>query len=69
MNKGAKSLKNKASKLEEIVEERIESASNILKENAFIVKIFLGETSVGSFVAKTDIDFYAFDSNHKIINV
>jgi len=34
MNKGAKSLKNKASKLEEIVEERIESASNILKENA-----------------------------------
>jgi hypothetical protein len=42
---------------------------NILKENAFIVKIFLGETSVGSFVAKTDIDFYAFDSNHKIINV
>ena len=34
MNKGAKSLKNKASKLEGIVEERIESASNILKENA-----------------------------------
>lgn len=42
---------------------------NILKENAFIVKIFLGETSIGSFVAKTDIDFYAFDSNYKIINV
>ena len=42
---------------------------NILKENAFIVKIFLGEASIGSFVAKTDIDFYAFDSNNKIINV
>jgi gas vesicle protein len=34
MNRGAKDLKNKASKLESIVEERIESASNILKENA-----------------------------------
>ena len=34
MNRGAKNLKNKASKLEGIVEERIESASNILKENA-----------------------------------
>lgn len=34
MNKGAKILKNKASKLEDMVEERIESASSILKENA-----------------------------------
>lgn len=42
---------------------------NILKENAYIVKIFLGESSVGSFTAKTEIDFYAFDKNYKIINV
>jgi gas vesicle protein len=34
MNKGAKNLKNRASKLEDMVEERIESASSILKENA-----------------------------------
>ena len=34
MNRGAKSLKNRASKLEDMVEERIESASTILKENA-----------------------------------
>ncbi len=42
---------------------------NILKENAHIIKIFLGENSVGSFTAKTDIDFYAFDKNYRIINV
>ena len=34
MNRGAKSLKNRASKLEDMVEERIESASSILKDNA-----------------------------------
>ncbi len=42
---------------------------NILKEDAFVVKVFLGETSIGSYTAKTDIDFYAFDRNYKIINV
>jgi len=34
MKKGAEILKNKASKLEDMVEERIESASSIIKENA-----------------------------------
>lgn len=42
---------------------------NVLKQNSSIVKIFLGETAQGSNSAKTDIDFYAFDFNYKIINV
>lgn len=42
---------------------------NILKEDARLIKIFLGESLAGNISAKTSIDLYAFDLNYKIINV
>jgi len=42
---------------------------NILKNEARIVSVFLGESLLGNFSAKTSLDLYAFDSNFKIINV
>lgn len=42
---------------------------NILKNEQKSIKIFLGEIQQGNISYKTSIDFYAFDSNYKIINV
>ena len=42
---------------------------NLLKEDARLVKVFLGESFTGNISAKTSIDLYAFDLNYKIINV
>jgi hypothetical protein len=42
---------------------------NILRDGATKVNIFLGETPVGDITSKTNLDFYAFDSNYKLINV
>ena len=42
---------------------------NILKNQQQTLTVFLGETQQGNASYKTTVDFYAFDSNYKIINV
>lgn len=42
---------------------------NILKNQQRTLTVFLGETQQGNASYKTTVDFYAFDSNYKIINV
>jgi hypothetical protein len=42
---------------------------NVFRNNANRINIFLGETPVGNITSKTNLDFYAFDSNYKLINV
>ena len=42
---------------------------NVLQNQENLIKIFLGETQQGNVSYKTTVDFYAFDSNYRIINV